>query len=97
MYKNIFYERRTNKIHLWDDKKGHLIIPFKKYAYVKNSTGLHYTLNGDKVKKVYDWDSDDPNLFESDVPIPTRFLVDQYTESEEVSEGIRTIFFDIEV
>ena len=71
MYKNIFYERRTNKIHLWDDKKGHLIIPFKKYAYVKNSTGLHYTLNGDKVKKVYDWDSDDPNLFESDVQIPT--------------------------
>ena len=97
MYKNIFYERRTNKIHLWDDKKGHLIIPFKKYAYVKNQTGLHYTLNGDKVKKVYDWDNEDPNVFESDVPIPTRFLVDQYTDSDEVSEGCKTFFFDIEV
>ena len=97
MYQAIHYEKRKNKIHLWDDKKGHLIIPFKKYAYVKNQTGLHFTLDGDKVKKVYDWDSDDPNLFESDVPILTRFLVDQYTDSDDVSEGIRTLFFDIEV
>ncbi len=97
MYQAIHYEKRKNKIHLWDDRKGHLIIPFKKYAYVKNQTGLHFTLDGDKVKKVYDWDNDDPNLFESDVPILTRFLVDQYTDSDDVSEGIRTLFFDIEV
>ena len=97
MYQAIHYEKRKNKIHIWDDKRGHLIVPFKKYAYVKNQTGLHFTLDGDKVKKVYDWDSDDPNLFESDVPILTRFLVDQYTDSDDVSEGIRTLFFDIEV
>ena len=97
MYQAIHYEKRKNKIHLWDDKRGHLIVPFKKYAYVKNQTGLHFTLDGDKVKKVYDWDNDDPNLFESDVPILTRFLVDQYTDSDDVSEGIRTLFFDIEV
>jgi len=97
LYQAIHYEKRKNKIHLWDDRKGHLIIPFKKYAYVKNQTGLHFTLDGDKVKKVYDWDNDDPNLFESDVPILTRFLVDQYTDSDDVSEGIRTLFFDIEV
>ena len=97
MYQAIHYEKRKNKIHVWDDLKGHLIVPYRKYAYVKNSTGLHYTLDGDKVKKVYDWDSDDPNLFESDVPILTRFLVDQYTDSDDVSEGIRTLFFDIEV
>ena len=97
MYQAIHYEKRKNKIHLWDDKKGHLIIPFKKYAYVKNQTGLHFTLDGDKVKKVYEWDNDDPNLFESDVPILTRFLVDQYTDSDELSKGVRTLFFDIEV
>tara|TARA_B100001109_G_scaffold131718_1_gene107095 strand:+ start:2260 stop:4764 length:2505 start_codon:yes stop_codon:yes gene_type:complete len=97
LYQAIHYEKRKNKIHIWDDKRGHLIVPFKKYAYVKNQTGLHFTLDGDKVKKVYDWDSDDPNLFESDVPILTRFLVDQYTDSDDVSEGIRTLFFDIEV
>ena len=97
MYQAVHYERRRNKIHLWDDTKGHLIIPFKKYAYVKNQTGLHYTLDGDKVKKVYEWDKDDPQLFESDVPILTRFLVDQYTDSDELSKGVRTLFFDIEV
>ena len=97
MYQAIHYEKRKNKIHVWDDLKGHLIVPYRKYAYVKNSTGLHYTLDGDKVKKVTQWDNDDPNLFESDVPITTRFLVDQYTDSDDVSEGIRTLFFDIEV
>ena len=51
MYQAIHYEKRKNKIHVWDDLKGHLIVPYRKYAYVKNSTGLHYTLDGDKVKK----------------------------------------------
>ncbi len=98
MYQAIHYEKRKNKIHLWDDRKGHLVIPYKKYAYIKNSTGQHYSLDGDKVKKIYKWEDEDyPNLFESDVPITTRFLVDQYTDSDEPSEGIRTLFFDIEV
>ena len=97
MYQAVFYEKRRNKIHIWDDRKGHIVVPYKKYAYVKNSVGFHHTLDGEKVKKVYQWDDDDPNLFESDVPITTRFLVDQYTDSDEPSEGIRTLFFDIEV
>ena len=97
MYQAVFYEKRRNKIHIWDDRKGHIVVPYKKYAYVKNSAGFHHTLDGEKVKKVYQWDDDDPNLFESDVPITTRFLVDQYTDSDEPSEGIRTLFFDIEV
>ena len=77
-------------------REDHLIVPYKKYAYVK-MLRFHHTLDGDKVKKVYQWDDDDPNLFESDVPITTRFLVDQYTDSDDVSEGVRTFFFDIEV
>jgi len=97
VYQNIFFDKRKNKIHLWDDKKGHLIVPFKKYAYVKNSSGYHQTLDGTKVKKVYKWDDDEPNLYESDVPITTRFLVDQYTDSDDVAEGNRVFFFDIEV
>ena len=84
-------------MHLWDDKKGYLIIPYKKYAYVKNSNGQHVSLYGDRVKKVFNYDKDDPTLHESDVPPTTRFLVDQYTDSDEVSDGHRKIFFDIEV
>ena len=97
MYQNIYFEVRKQKIHLWDDKKGYLVIPYKKYAYIKNQSGLHYTLDGDKVKKIYDWDKDTRGLFEADVPQTTRFLVDQYTDSDEVSEGHRKVFFDIEV
>jgi DNA polymerase elongation subunit (family B) len=97
MYQNVFYDKRKNKVHVWDDRRGHLIVPYKKYAYVKHSSGLHHTIDGSKVKKVYTWDDDDPGLYESDVPITTRFLVDQYTDSDDVAEGNRTFYFDIEV
>jgi DNA polymerase elongation subunit (family B) len=84
-------------MHLWDDKTGYHVIPFKKYAYVKNSNGHHVSLDGKRVKKVFKWDKDDPQLYESDVPQTTRFLVDQYTDSDEPSTGHTTMFFDIEV
>ena len=35
-------------------------------------------------------------VFESDVPIEARTLVDMYTDSEEPSVGHREVFFDIE-
>jgi DNA polymerase elongation subunit (family B) len=82
---------------LWDDKRGYLVIPYKKYAYIKNSTGQHFTLDGDKVKKIFKWEDKTPGLHESDVLQTTRFLVDQYTDSDEVSVGHRKVFFDIEV
>ena len=65
MYQAIHYERRKNKIHIWDDKSGHLVVPYKKYAYIKNSSGQHFTLDGDKVKKIYKWEEGTPGLFES--------------------------------
>ena len=83
--------------HLWDDKKGYQVIPYKPYAYVKHSNGTHVSLYGDRLKKVFDYDKEDPHLFESDVPPTTRFLVDQYSDSDDASEGHRMIFIDIEV
>ena len=82
---------------MWDDKKGYQVIPYKPYAYVKHSNGTHVSLYGDRLKKVFDYDKEDPHLFESDVPPTTRFLVDQYTNSDDASEGHRMIFIDIEV
>jgi len=84
-------------MHLWDDVKGHLEIPFRKYAYVKHPSGQHVSLYGDRLKKVTQFDKDDPTLHESDVPPTTRFLVDQYGDSDEASTGHRIMFFDIEV
>ena len=84
-------------MHVWDDQRGHLEIPYRKYAYVKHSNGQHVSLYGDRLKKVTTWDKDDPTLHESDVPPTTRFLVDNYGNSDEPSTGHRIMFFDIEV
>jgi len=97
MYQNIFLDIKKMKMHIWDDTKGHLEIPFRKYAYVKHPSGQHVSLYGDRLKKVTQFDKDDPTLHESDVPPTTRFLVDQYGDSDEASTGHRIMFFDIEV
>ena len=97
MYQNIFYDRRVNKMHIWDDKFGHQTFRYKKYAYVKNRTGNYVSLYGDKLKRVNSWDKEQPDLFESDVNPEIRVLVDNYTNSDEVSIDHRTMIFDIEV
>ena len=84
-------------MHVWDDKAGHQTFRYKKYAYVKNSTGTFVSLYGDKLKRINKWDKDQPELFESDVNPEIRVLVDNYTDSDDVSEGHRTMIFDIEV
>ena len=84
-------------MHLWDDTKGYLQLPYKKYAYVKDRNGQHISLYGERLKRATSFDKDDPTLHESDIPPMTRFLVDQYTDSDESSVGHRVMFFDIEV
>ena len=84
-------------MHVWDDQRGHLEVPYRKYAYVKDGNGQHVSLYGDRLKRVSKWDKDDPTLHESDVPPTTRFLVDNYGDSDEMSVGHRIMFFDIEV
>ena len=80
MYQNIFFDNITKKIHLWDDTSGYRVIQYKKYAYVKHSSGNFTSLYGDKLQKVYKWDEHD-QVFEADVPTETRVLVDEYTDS----------------
>jgi DNA polymerase elongation subunit (family B) len=97
MYQNIYYDRKLNTMHVWDDKFGHQTFRYKKYAYVKNKAGTHVSLYGDKLKRVTDWDPEQPELFESDVNPEIRVLVDNYTNSDEPSVGHRVMIFDIEV
>ncbi len=88
------------KVHLWDDKRGYYSFPYKNYAYIKDPNGDLVSLYGDKVRKVARWEEDDlkaGKVFESDVPMETRILIDTYGESDEPSEGVSTLFFDIEV
>jgi len=72
-------------------------MPYKRYAYVKDRSGTHVSLYGDKLKKVFRYEPDTPNLFESDVPPETRVLVDQYKDSDDMSTGHRIMTIDIEV
>lgn len=100
MYQNACYQRSKNIVHIWDDKHGHLRIPYKKYAYKKNAHGNYTTLDGSKVEKVTDWDESDEQrglIYESDVNPVTRTLIDMYYETDDMSEGHRELFFDIEV
>ena len=103
MYQNIYVEKSKDSkptVHLWDNKTGYSKFQSKSYAYLKSQSGTYRSLYGDKLKKVNFWTQDDlekGNVFESDVPLETRILVDMYGDSDEVSEGHRELFFDIEV
>ena len=101
MYQNIYVKRTktSNEIHLWDDKTGYQKFQYKPYAYLKSQSGTYRSLYGDKLKKVNFWTGDDlqnGRVFESDIPIETRTLVDMYPDSEEPSVGHREVYFDIE-
>ena len=96
MYKNAYYQREKNLVHIWDDKQGYRTFPYTRYAYEKAANGNFTTLYGDKVSKIYKFKKDDPDLFESDVPETTRVLVDTYTDSDLPSEGHVILTYDIE-
>ena len=97
MYQNIYFDIKKQQSHIWDDEKGYFVIPYKRYAYVRDRSGSHVSLYGDKLRKVFKFDADTPNLFESDVPPETRVLVDQYGDSEELSNNHNIMMIDIEV
>jgi DNA polymerase elongation subunit (family B) len=97
LYKNIYYQREKNLVHLWDDHLGYRTFPYTRYAYERAVNGPFRSIHGDKLTKIYKFKGDDPNLFESDVPETTRVLVDTYTDSDLPSNGITTLTFDIEV
>jgi DNA polymerase elongation subunit (family B) len=102
MYQNIFVKRnkRSIEVHLWDSETGYEKFQYKPYAYSKSASGTYRSLYGDKLKKVTYWTEQDVmagKIFESDIPMETRILVDRYSDSDEISTGHKKVFFDIEV
>jgi DNA polymerase elongation subunit (family B) len=100
MYKNVYYNREQNEVIVWDDKKGRLNFKYKKYAYIKAPNGKHTALDGNRVEKVYNWDKEDEQrgiIYESDIRPEIRVLIDNYGDTDDISEDITTLFFDIEV
>ncbi len=103
MYQNIWCEKRGGnqvEVHLWDDTAGYQNFIFKNYAYIKDGSGQYRSIYGDKLKKVTYWTEEDYSsgkVFESDVPLETKILLDRYHKSDESSKNHVELFFDIEV
>lgn len=99
MYQNIFYDKENSKMHVWDDKLGYYKDNYKKYAYKKSKHGEYTSIYGDNLKKIYEpeiYKHNKENLFEADVKPRIRYLIDNYTGSDEASEQ-NYCFYDIEV
>lgn len=98
MYQNIYVDRKNEIVHIWDDKNGYSTFPLElaKYAYRKSESGTYRSMYGDKLEKVTRFNPNDPSLFESDVPIETRCLIDIYENEDEPSIGHRIMYYDIE-
>ena len=82
-------------MYVWDDS-GFLSIPFKNFAFQEKENGKYKTLFGKSVDKVYGFQDYNPKLYESDLPIETKFLIEKYGNSDEVSKNHNIIIIDIE-
>lgn len=98
MYQNVYYEKEGGIIHCWDDRKGYFTSKYRNYAYVRDGNGSYESIHGERLKKINFWKKEDNlELYESDVNEMTRFLIDNYGDSDEVSDGHVVLTFDIEV
>ena len=98
MYQNVYWEKEGGILHCWDDEKGYFTKKHRNYAYVQDGNGSFESIYGERLKKINYWKQDDNlKLYESDVNEVTRFLIDEYGDSDEVSKGHTVLTFDIEV
>ena len=98
MYQNIYFEKNSNLMHVWDDERGYYTKKYRRYAYVRDGNGSFESIYGERLKRITYWNKEDNlKLYESDVNEVTRFLIDEYGDSDEISKGHVTLTFDIEV
>lgn len=100
MYQNIYYSRKNNQIHLWDDVRGYSKFPYTKDAYIRDSQGSHVALDGKRVSPTKSWTDEDVSkglVYESDVDAEMKTLIRLYGDTDEVSTNHNIMFLDIEV
>jgi len=100
LYKKCFAQRKKGNeflIHLWDDE-GYQKVEWVNQAYIEcdDSQATHIGLNGESLKKVSNWKSDNYNLHFHDMTPYQKFLVEKYGINDEPSQTQRELFFDIE-
>jgi DNA polymerase elongation subunit (family B) len=101
MYQNIFVDRNSDvpTAYIWDDRQGLITLPVSEfnYAYIRDPKGKFLAMTGERVSKIYRFNRNADNIFESDLPIETRILTDLYLDDDTPSQGNIPLFFDIEV
>lgn len=112
MYSSIYFNRFTSQIHCWEyneeGKKQEIVEPAPLYFYMKGD-GEYTSIYGDKLKKVEFetfgklkeardmYKSAGRELFESDVDIENRYILDKYSNKEVKIPNLDIHFIDIEV
>ena len=105
MYKNCYVQRGEEwnhyRIHLWTDE-GYSIEDYQNYGYLEctDSAATHTGLKGENLKRVFNWERNDPRMHYSDHTrgnIHTKFLIDKYGDNDTPSVTHREVFFDIEI
>ena len=95
------------EMHLWEEGKGHQIIPYENIAYqeCREEDHTNVGLNGEYLKHTNNWffsknpnysDKNTPGLHFHDMKIHQKFLVERYGTNDVPSTGHREVFFDIE-
>jgi DNA polymerase elongation subunit (family B) len=100
MYKKCFAQRLKGNqflIHLWEDE-GYSKVEWTNQAYIEcdESQSTHTGLNGEALKKISNWKSDNTKLHFHDMTPYQKFLVEKYGINDEPSQTHRELFFDIE-
>lgn len=105
MYKNCYVQRGEEwnhyRIHLWTDEE-YSIEDYQNYGYLEctDSAATHTGLKGENLKRVFNWERNDPRMHYSDHTrgnIHTKFLIDKYGDNDTPSVTHREVFFDIEI
>jgi len=99
MYKTVYNDKRNERIYIFDDQlPDPMVIPHAQlnYAYRRSPVGTYTSVFGDKLERTTYANPKDPSLFESDVDLSVRALIEGYYDSDEISTGHNIVVLDIE-
>lgn len=111
MFKNLFYENKKNKIHLWHQTKGKNFydeIDWVPYVYVDDEEGEVKSIDGKNVSKktfknyneYYVYTKENPNIKENILKPEIQFLAERYyqiADDEIENPNLKIYSLDIEV
>jgi DNA polymerase elongation subunit (family B) len=104
MYQNIYYDYKTNTMHLWDDEQGYKSFRYNRKAYIPTDDmdSKYISMYGDRLDEIIlkkgTQGNDEIKLFGSDLKPENQVLIDLYLDLDtNVLAKHKVVCFDIEV